>query len=118
VTESHQSSRADPLEAGPILVEDPSNASIIVGPHVLRGLMLYGATLAFVAMYVSFVVRISTSAPGRPPALNSALVSAAAALAGSLAQRSRSTAVASGGESETTPRRIQSLGMRWTARRP
>jgi hypothetical protein len=62
----------------------PLERSLVGGQAVLGGLMLYGATMAFVAMYASFIIRISTAAPGRPPALDAALVSAAAALSGVL----------------------------------
>ena len=55
----------------------------IAGLPVLKGLILYGAVATFVALYADFMVRI-WGASGKPPAVESALISAAAALAGVL----------------------------------
>ena len=56
----------------------------IIGLPVLKGLILYGAILAFAGLYIYFIVRISGAKAGTPPALDAALVSAAAVLAGIL----------------------------------
>jgi hypothetical protein len=56
----------------------------IGGLSILKGLVLYGATLTFVGLYVYFMVEISGAQAGKPPTLDASLVSAAAALAGVL----------------------------------
>jgi hypothetical protein len=56
----------------------------IGGMSALRGLMLYGAILAFAGLYAYFMVVISTSRHGVKPALDATLISAAAALSGVL----------------------------------
>lgn len=56
----------------------------IAGLDVLRGLLLYGAVLAFAGLYVYFIVRISAAKPGKPPSLDATMVDAAAVLAGIL----------------------------------
>lgn len=55
----------------------------IAGLSVLKGLVLYGATLAFAGLYAYFMEEI-VSASKSPPHLNTAMVAAAAALAGIL----------------------------------
>jgi len=50
---------------------------------VLKGLLLYGAVLTFAGLYIFFIVKIS-QATGKPPSFDTALTSAAAALAGVL----------------------------------
>src|SRR5262249_9727448 len=62
---------------------DAGVAATIAGLSVLKGLVLYGATLAFAGFYAYFMEQI-VSASGTPPSLNSAMVAAAAALAGIL----------------------------------
>jgi hypothetical protein len=59
-------------------------ADQVAGIPVLKGLVLYGATIAFACFYGYFIDRIVTAATGVPPSLNVALVGAAAALAGIL----------------------------------
>ncbi|SRR5713101_4571649 len=59
-------------------------ASRIGGLSILKGLVLYGATLTFAGFYAYFMTEIASAANGKSPALDSALVSAAAALAGVL----------------------------------
>jgi hypothetical protein len=56
----------------------------IAGISAMRGLMLYGAVLAFAGLYVDFIVVISTSKSGVKPAIDATLISAAAALSGVL----------------------------------
>ena len=57
----------------------------IAGLSVLKGLMLYGATLTFAGLYIYFMVKIFGAKPGEPVVrFDGALVSAAAALAGAL----------------------------------
>ncbi len=56
----------------------------IAGVRALKGLVLYGATLTFAALYTYFIVEISLASPGAPPKFDAALVSTAAALAGIL----------------------------------
>ena len=56
----------------------------IAGLSALKGLILYMAVIAFAALYVYFMVRILQAQSGKPPALDSALVTAAAAFAGVL----------------------------------
>lgn len=59
-------------------------AKRVGGLSVLKGLILYGAVAAFAALYVYFVVEIFQASAGAPPAFSTAIVSAAAALAGVL----------------------------------
>lgn len=59
-------------------------APTIAGLSALKGLVLYGATLTFAGLYAYFIVRILGAAPGKQPRLDTAMVSAAAALAGVL----------------------------------
>jgi len=56
----------------------------IAGLSALKGLVLYGAILTFAALYVDFIVQISTAHSGTTPKLDATLISAAAALAGVL----------------------------------
>ena len=62
----------------------PSPTEQIAGLSALKGLILYAAVIAFAALYVYFMVRIFQAGSGTPPALDGALVAAAAALAGVL----------------------------------
>jgi hypothetical protein len=59
-------------------------ATRIAGLSILKGLLLYGATLAFVGFYAYFVEEIWAANTGTPPTFDAAMVSAAAALAGVL----------------------------------
>ncbi len=56
----------------------------IAGTSTLRGLMLYGAILAFAALYVYFIIEILSAGAHKPPNFDGAMISAAAALAGVL----------------------------------
>lgn len=56
----------------------------IAGMSALKGVILYGATLTFAGLYAYFITKILGAKPGKPPALDAAMVSAAAALAGVL----------------------------------
>jgi hypothetical protein len=60
------------------------SAGQIAGLSVLKGLILYAAVFAFAALYVYFIVKIFQANPGKTPAFDGSLVSAAAALAGVL----------------------------------
>jgi hypothetical protein len=56
----------------------------IGGMSALRGIMLYGAILAFAGLYIDFMVVISTAKGGVKPSIDATLISAAAALSGVL----------------------------------
>lgn len=64
----------------------PSAASNdgIAGMSALRGLLVYGAVLTFAGLFAYFMVVISTAKSGVTPGIDSALIGAAAALAGVL----------------------------------
>ena len=64
--------------------QSPPERPSIAGLCALKGILTYAAVLAFAALYVSFIVDIVRAEPGEPPALNTAMLSAAAALAGVL----------------------------------
>ena len=72
---------ADP--ATPASPADSSIASRIAGLPILKGLVLYAATLVFVGFYAYFIEEI-IRANGKAPTLPSAMVATAAALAGVL----------------------------------
>jgi hypothetical protein len=59
-------------------------ATRIAGLSVLKGLVVYGATLTFAALYGYFMAKIAAAANNTPPNLSNAMVAAAAALAGVL----------------------------------
>jgi hypothetical protein len=59
-------------------------AAQIGGLSVLKGLILYVATLTFAGLHSYFIAIIFAAPPGTPPALDATLVTAAAALAGVL----------------------------------
>jgi hypothetical protein len=59
-------------------------AGRIAGLSVLKGLVLYGATLTFAGFYAYFMEQIASAANNTQPNLNTAMVSAAALLAGIL----------------------------------
>ena len=63
---------------------DKPPAPKIAGLSTLKGLILYGATLTFAGLYIYFIAKIFGAASGHPPTLNTALVTAAAGLAGVL----------------------------------
>jgi hypothetical protein len=56
----------------------------IGGLSILKGLVLYGATITFAVLYIHFMVKIFQAPANRPPSFEGSLVSAAAALAGVL----------------------------------
>jgi hypothetical protein len=62
----------------------PGIASRIAGLPVLKGAVLYGATLTFAALYADFMANIFSATDGTPPVFDAALVTTAAALAGIL----------------------------------
>ncbi len=62
---------------------DTAIAARIAGLSILKGLVLYGATLAFAGLYAYFMARIVAADHG-PPKLDTAMVTAAAGLAGVL----------------------------------
>ena len=72
-----------PPQAGPTAKAKRVVPSI-AGVPALKGLILYGAVLTFAGLYAYFIARILAAAPGKPPDLDAAMVSAAAALAGVL----------------------------------
>jgi hypothetical protein len=77
-----QQAPAHALDAAP--EPDPAAAKEpIAGLSVLKGLILYGAVLSFAGLYIYFIVKIFAAGKGAPN-LDSALVTAAAALAGVL----------------------------------
>jgi len=59
-------------------------AGRIAGLSVLKGLVLYGATLTFAGFYAYFMEQIASAANNTPPRLSTAMVTAAALLAGIL----------------------------------
>jgi hypothetical protein len=59
-------------------------AARIAGLPVLKGLILYGATLSFAGFYAYFMEEIATAKSGTPPSLSGVLIGAAAAIAGVL----------------------------------
>ena len=63
----------------------------IAGVSVLKGLLLYGAVLTFAGFYSYFMAKIASAPEANPPALDGTMVSVAAALAGVLDRRSRSS---------------------------
>ena len=62
----------------------PPNGNRIGGISTLKGLVLYGAIFTFAGLYIYFIVEISRTAAGKHPSLDTALIAAAAALAGVL----------------------------------
>ncbi|HWF36173.1 MAG TPA: hypothetical protein VG295_12420 [Solirubrobacteraceae bacterium] len=56
----------------------------IAGMSAMRGLMLYGAVLAFTGLYIDFIVVISSAKSGIKPNIDATLISTAAALSGVL----------------------------------
>lgn len=80
---------ADPAPAptpapSPTPVPAPALTPQIAGLSTLKGIVLYMAIFAFAGLHVYFIVKIARADPGKPPALDAAMVSAAAALAGVL----------------------------------
>jgi hypothetical protein len=63
---------------------DPPFAARIAGLPVLKGLILYGASLTFAGFYAYFMEEIVSAKSGSPPGLSGVLIGAAAALAGVL----------------------------------
>jgi hypothetical protein len=60
------------------------NGARIGGISTLKGLVLYGAIFTFAGLYIYFIVEISKTAAGEHPSFDTALIAAAAALAGVL----------------------------------
>jgi hypothetical protein len=56
----------------------------IAGLSILKGLLLYGATLVFAGFYAYFMAKIASAPSGTPPSFDTTMVSVAAALAGVL----------------------------------
>jgi hypothetical protein len=56
----------------------------IGGMSALRGLIVYGAVLAFAGLFIDFMVVISSAKTDTKPSIDATLISAAAALAGVL----------------------------------
>jgi hypothetical protein len=75
---------ASPEQKAPSPTTEPTDGNDgIGGISALRGLVLYGAVLTFAGLYIDFMVRIVTAKSG-PPGIDTALISAAAALSGVL----------------------------------
>ena len=80
----------DPVPANALAPEDgagadaTSVASRIGGLSVLKGLLLYGASMTFAGFYGYFMEEIVSAPSGQAPAFAPSLVAAAAALAGVL----------------------------------
>jgi hypothetical protein len=70
-----------PQAPAPALAGDDDQ---IGGMSVLRGLIVYGAVLAFAGLFIDFMVVISTARAGVKPSIDATLISAAAALSGVL----------------------------------
>jgi hypothetical protein len=66
------------------VVAEAAAADRIAGLSILKGLVLYGATLTFAGLYAYFMTEIAIASDETPPDLDTAMVSAAAALAGVL----------------------------------
>lgn len=56
----------------------------IGGMSALRGLIVYGAVLAFAGLFIDFMIVISTAHAGVKPSIDATLITAAAALSGVL----------------------------------
>ena len=63
---------------------EPDVASKIAGLSVMKGVVVYGATLTFAGLYAYFIHRIVGAKPNTPPKLDTTLTATAAALAGVL----------------------------------
>ena len=63
---------------------DSASNDQIGGMSTMRGLIVYGAVLAFAGLFIDFMVVISTSRVGHKPSIDATLISAAAALSGVL----------------------------------
>jgi hypothetical protein len=63
---------------------DSAIAARIGGLPILKGLVLYAATLTFAGFYAYFIDRIATASSGAKPHLDPVMISVAAALAGVL----------------------------------
>jgi hypothetical protein len=81
----------EPVDGQPIEQQPPSNEQEsgngddqIGGMSTLRGLIVYGAVLAFAGLFIDFMVVISSARAGTKPSIDATLISAAAALAGVL----------------------------------
>lgn len=73
---------AEPTQETPQTL-DASNDQV-GGMSTLRGLIVYGAVLAFAGLFIDFMVVISTAKAGAKPSIDATLISAAAALSGVL----------------------------------
>ena len=74
-----------PAQGSPDEQKDPADVNDqIGGMSTLRGLIVYGAVLAFAGLFIDFMVVISSAKPGIKPSIDATLISAAAALAGVL----------------------------------
>jgi hypothetical protein len=60
------------------------NEDQVGGMSTLRGLLVYGAVLAFAGLFIDFMVVISSAKAGVKPSIDATLISAAAALSGVL----------------------------------
>lgn len=60
------------------------NADQVGGMSTLRGLLVYGAVLAFAGLFIDFMVVICSAKAGVKPSIDATLISAAAALSGVL----------------------------------
>jgi hypothetical protein len=60
------------------------NNDQVGGMSTLRGLIVYGAVLAFAGLFIDFMVLISAAKAGVKPSIDPTLISAAAALSGVL----------------------------------
>lgn len=72
-----------PVRAAPQTTVTDNNDRI-GGMSTLRGLIVYGAVLAFAGLFIDFMVIISTAKAGSKPPIDATLISAAAALSGVL----------------------------------
>ena len=73
-----------PVAKAPVQAPPQGIAGRIAGLPVLKGAVLYGATLTFAALYADFMTNIFSATNGKPPVFDAALVTTAAALAGVL----------------------------------
>ena len=79
-----QNANRSTFTSGSQVADSAGVATRIAGLSVLKGLVLYGATLTFAGFYAYFMYEISSAPSGKPPTFSTTMVGAAAALAGIL----------------------------------
>jgi hypothetical protein len=82
--ETGRTANRSAFTSGSQVADAPGVATRIAGLSVLKGLVLYGATLTFAGFYAYFMYEIASAPSGKPPNFSAPMVGAAAALAGIL----------------------------------